>query len=60
MRRKLPDDKKKKTISFCIDPKLYEILEKYCEENDINNYSAFMEKIIKEKLNNEEESERLR
>jgi hypothetical protein len=54
MRRKLPDDKKKKTISFCIDPKLYEILEKYCEENDINNYSAFMEKIIKEKLNKDE------
>jgi len=50
MRRKLPDYKKKKTISFCIDPKLYELLEEYCKDNDINNYSAFMEKIIKEKL----------
>lgn len=50
MRRKLKPEQKRKTVSFTIDPKLYQDLDDYCAENDIYNYSVFIEKIIREKL----------
>ena len=31
---------KKKTISFSVDPRVYEMWIKYCEENGIENYSS--------------------
>jgi hypothetical protein len=40
---------KKKTISFSsfsVDPRVYEMWVKYCEENGIENYSSFIEKVI--------------
>jgi len=50
MRRKIPEELKKKPISFSIDPKLYELWIKYCEENEIENRSEYIEKMIREKL----------
>jgi hypothetical protein len=49
MKVKKEEDKKKKTISFSIDPRVYEMWIKYCEENGIENYSSFIEKVIIEK-----------
>ena len=36
MRNKFPDEKKRKKVSFTIDPKLYEIWVKYCVDNGID------------------------
>ena len=46
------EEDKKKTISFSVDPRVYEMWIKYCEENDIENYSSFIEKIIIDKIKN--------
>jgi len=46
-RPKKKDEKKKKKLSFTIDPDVYELWIKYCEENNIDNQSEFIEKIIK-------------
>jgi len=43
------EEDKKKTISFSVDPRGYEMWVKYCEENGIENYSSFIEKVIIEK-----------
>ena len=48
MKVKKKEDKRK-TISFSIDPRIYEMWIKYCEENGIENYSNYIEKIIIEK-----------
>jgi len=50
MRKKIPDEEKRKKISFTVDPRLYEIWKKYCEENNIENQSEFIEKMIKKKI----------
>ncbi|MCK9417596.1 hypothetical protein M0Q97_13220 [Candidatus Dojkabacteria bacterium] len=50
MRKKISDDKKRKKVSFSIDPDVYELWVKYCSENKIENYSEHIEKIIIEKL----------
>lgn len=52
MRKKIPDEQKRKKVSFSIDPRVYELWVKYCEKNEIENYSEHFEKIIKEKLKN--------
>jgi hypothetical protein len=44
------DDDKRKTVSVSIDPRIYELWKKYCEENNIENYSEYIEKLIIEKL----------
>ena len=44
------EEDKKKTLSFSIDPRVYEMWVKYCEENGIENYSDYIEKMITEKL----------
>ena len=31
MRKKIPDDQKRKTVSFSMDPRVYELWQKYCE-----------------------------
>ena len=41
---------RKKTLSFSIDPRIYDLWVKYCKENAIENYSEFIEKIMKEKI----------
>ena len=51
MRKKVPDDKKRKKLSVSINPEVYELWKQYCEENKIENYSEYIEKIIREKLN---------
>lgn len=50
MRKKVPDNMKRKKLSVSIDPEVYELWKQYCEENGIENYSEYIEKIIKEKL----------
>jgi len=47
------EEDKKKTLSFSIDPSIYEMWIKYCKENGIENYSDYIEKMIKNKLENE-------
>jgi len=37
---------KRQKISFTIDPRVYEIWKKYCEDNNIENQSEFVEKLI--------------
>lgn len=51
MKVKKKEDKKK-TISFSVDPRDYEMWVKYCDENGIENYSLFIEKVIIDKLLN--------
>jgi len=46
MRKKIPDEEKRKKISFTVDPRVYDIWKKYCEDNDIENQSEFIEKLI--------------
>jgi hypothetical protein len=53
MRKKIPEEKKRKTVSFSIDPRVYEIWEKYCKDNNIENYSEYIEMMIKEKIKND-------
>jgi hypothetical protein len=55
MRKKVPEEKKRKHVSFSIDPQVYDLWKKYCLDNGIENYSEYIEKIIVEKLqlNNE-------
>jgi hypothetical protein len=50
MRKKIPEEQKRKKVSFTIEPRVYEIWIKYCEDNEIENVSEYIEKIIKEKL----------
>lgn len=52
MRKKVDEEDKRKHVSFSIDPDVYELWKKYCEDNGIKNYSEYIEKIIVEKLNN--------
>lgn len=54
MRKKLADEDKRKTVSFSMDPRIYELWKKYCEENGIDNYSEYIEKIIIERLKNKD------
>lgn len=51
MRTKITEDKKRKNLTISIDPRVLEIWEKYCADNDIENVSAHIEKIIIKKLN---------
>lgn len=50
MRKTVSEDKKRKKISFTIDPEIYEMWKQYCSERGIVNYSSYIEMIIKEKL----------
>lgn len=50
MRKKVPDNMKRKKLSVSIDPEVYELWKQYCIENGIENYSEYIEKIIREKL----------
>jgi len=50
MRNKIPDEQKRKKVSFSIDPRVYELWKEYCEKYEIENHSEYFEKMIKEKL----------
>lgn len=52
MRHKIPDEKKRKKVSFSINPEIYDIWKKYCLDNCIENYSEYIEKLIIEKIKN--------
>ena len=52
MRKKIPEDKKRKTVSIAINPEVYELWKHYCLENGIENYSEYIEKIIVDKIGN--------
>ena len=51
MKTKKEEDKKK-TLSFSIDPRVYEMWIEYCKENGIENYSSYIEKVIIDKVKN--------
>ena len=51
MKTKKEEDKKK-TQSFSIDPRVYEMWIEYCKENGIENYSSYIEKVIIDKVKN--------
>lgn len=51
MRERVPDNKKRKKVAFTIDPDVYKLWVKYCEDNGVDNYSEYIENIIIEKLN---------
>jgi metal-responsive CopG/Arc/MetJ family transcriptional regulator len=51
MRKKIPEENKKKTINLTINPYLNDILDKHIKEKGINK-SKFIEKLIEEKLKN--------
>lgn len=50
MRKKIPIEKKRKHVSFSIDPDVYELWVKYCSDNGIENYSEYIENIIKNRI----------
>ena len=50
MRKRVPEDKKRKKLSISINPEVYELWKQYCLENGIENYSEYIEKLIKEKI----------
>lgn len=51
MRKKIPENKKRKKLAISINPEVYKLWQQYCAENGIENYSEYIEKLIKEKLN---------
>jgi len=51
MRKKIPVEDKRKSVTFSIKPEIYDMWQKYCKESGIDNYSEYIEKIIIEKLN---------
>jgi len=53
VRKRVPDEQKRKTISIAINPEVYELWKKYCEYNGIENYSEYIEKLLLEKLKND-------
>ena len=51
MRKKIPEEDKKKTVSVSLHPKLIDLLEKDIEDNNINK-SQLIEGLIEEYLKN--------
>ena len=56
MKKKKEEDKKK-NLTFSIDPRIHDMWIRYCEENEIENYSEYIEMMIqkrieKDKVNN--------
>ena len=49
-RHKISDTNKKKDLTITVDIKLNEMLEQYLIDNNINNKSKYIEKLIKEDL----------
>jgi hypothetical protein len=50
MRTKISEDKKRKKISISIDPRIYNLWVEYCNKNDIENYSDYIEKLINKNM----------
>ena len=51
MRKKIPEDKKKKSITVTLNPYINDILEKHLNEIGLNK-SEFIENLLKDKLKN--------
>jgi len=50
MRKKIPDEDKKRKMAICIDEKLFNIFEVYMEEIGNTNKTKYIEKLIREDL----------
>ena len=50
MRKKIDEKDKRKKLTFTIDPRVLELWKQYCDENDIENYSEYIELLIKQKM----------
>jgi hypothetical protein len=55
MRKKIPEDEKRKNLSFSLNPVVYKLYKKYCEDKGIENYSQHLEKLILKKLEENEQ-----
>ena len=51
MRKKIPDDKKKKSITVTLNPHINVLLDKHIKEKGINK-SKFIESLLEDKLKN--------
>lgn len=49
MRKKIPKEQKKQSVTFTINPKLNELLNKHLEEKGISK-SKFIEELLEKKL----------
>ena len=56
MRKKLPENKKKKKSSISIDIDLLNILEKYIFDKNIKNKSKYIENLIRKDMENRGEN----
>ena len=50
MMKKKKEEDMRKNITVSIDPRIFEIWKEYCIENEIENYSEYIEMLIKEKM----------
>jgi len=51
MRKKLPDNEKKKSITLTLNPYINDLLDKHLKEIGLNR-SEFIEKLLKDNLKN--------
>ena len=51
MRKKIPNEEKKKPTSVKIDSDIIDLLDRYIEVNGITNKSKFIEEIVSKELN---------
>jgi len=50
MRKKIEKKDKKKILSVSIDPRVLKLWEQYCEDNEIENYSEYIELLLQQKM----------
>jgi metal-responsive CopG/Arc/MetJ family transcriptional regulator len=50
MRKKIEKKDKKKILSISIDPRVLKLWEQYCEDNEIENYSEYIELLLQQKI----------
>lgn len=51
MRRKLPEEKKKKSFSLTLDGELLDIFDNYLDTNKVKNKSKYIENLIRKDMN---------
>lgn len=50
MRKKLPDDKKRKSFSITIDETLLDVFDEFSKDNKIKNKSRYIENLIRKDM----------
>jgi metal-responsive CopG/Arc/MetJ family transcriptional regulator len=57
MRNKLPDNEKRKAITTTIDSKINNMLEEWMKDNNYDNKSKVIERLILNEINKQKKSE---